>query len=193
MNRQSGQSSSVPSHRLFRSLRIWLRLAASVCLLFALTAVILVVFKDGTESSSIGYVSLFLIALVSSATFVIPGPSIAGVILGGVALNPFFVGLIMGCGSAVGEIPGYMLGMTNDKVFTGIPGSGFVVNWMQRRATMTIFLLAAIPNYLFDIGSLFAGASRMPLKHFLAATLFGKIIRFTAAAVVASWISTAVQ
>ena len=43
---------------------------------------------------------------------------------------------------------------------------------------MVIFKLAAIPNPLFDIGGLVAGALGMPIWRFLLSVWLGKSLRF---------------
>jgi hypothetical protein len=49
----------------------------------------------------LSYGGLMLVALVSGLSFMIPGPSIAGVLVGGATLNPWLVGLCMGVGTAI--------------------------------------------------------------------------------------------
>lgn len=135
---------------------------------------------------SIGYLGLFIIAAISSATFVIPGPSLIGVALGGMALNPLAVGFVMGLGSAIGEIPGFLFGAINETAIKKLPGERLVRNWMSKNRNLTIFLLAAIPNFLYDFGSVLAGVSGMRIHAFLIATGLGKIIRFGSVALLAS-------
>jgi uncharacterized membrane protein YdjX (TVP38/TMEM64 family) len=52
--------------------------------------------------------------------------------------------------------------------------------WMKKNQYWTIFLLALIPNPLFDMAGFIAGASRMPLWKFLACCLMGKILKMLA-------------
>jgi membrane protein DedA with SNARE-associated domain len=53
---------------------------------------------------------------------------------------------------------------------------------MERHGMLAIFLLAAIPNPIFDVGGLIAGVLKMPVWRFLLAAIIGKSIRlgFTA-------------
>jgi membrane protein YqaA with SNARE-associated domain len=92
-------------------------------------------------------------------------------------------------GSSIGELPGYTAGAINSSTLQRIPGAKLVTRWMESRAALTIFLLAAVPNFLYDVGSLLAGASNMPPLQFFMATLVGKIVRFTVAATLASWVA----
>ena len=52
---------------------------------------------------------------------------------------------------------------------------------MRRRGTLAIFLLAAIPNPIFDVGGMIAGALKMAWWKFLLACAAGKILRFAVA------------
>jgi membrane protein DedA with SNARE-associated domain len=48
---------------------------------------------------------------------------------------------------------------------------------MERRGMWTMFILSAIPNPLVDIAGVAAGAVRMPLSHFYASVLPGKVLK----------------
>jgi membrane protein DedA with SNARE-associated domain len=50
---------------------------------------------------------------------------------------------------------------------------------MDRNGTLTMFLLSTIPNPLFDIAGIAAGAVRMPIPHFFGAVLAGKVLKDT--------------
>ena len=48
---------------------------------------------------------------------------------------------------------------------------------MQRYGTWTIFVLALIPNPVFDLGGMAAGTLRFPVPKFLVACTAGKVIK----------------
>jgi len=48
---------------------------------------------------------------------------------------------------------------------------------MQRYGALTIFVLAIIPNPIFDLGGIIAGALRLPLCKFLVSCMAGKVIK----------------
>ena len=52
-----------------------------------------------------------------------------------------------------------------------------LTGWMARRGAVTLFVLAAIPNPVFDVAGILAGALRMPILVFLTATALGKVIK----------------
>ena len=93
----------------------------------------------------------------------------------GAILNPILVGVISGIGGTIGELTGYFLGyggrMAVDQ--TGIYPK--MVQWMKKWGSLTIFILALIPNPLFDIAGAVAGMLRYPLWKFLLLGAAGRI------------------
>ncbi len=69
---------------------------------------------------------------MSGLSFIIPGPSLAGVLVGGATLNPWLVGLCMGAGSAVGEMPGFVaVHLSSDaRVVRKVFGARFMTRWL---------------------------------------------------------------
>ncbi len=49
---------------------------------------------------------------------------------------------------------------------------------MSINGFLTIFILAVIPNPLFDLSGIISGATKYSFKKFFVATLLGKTIRF---------------
>jgi membrane protein YqaA with SNARE-associated domain len=124
-----------------------------------------------------GYIGLFLISLIGNATLIIPAPVFVVACAAGLVYGPIGVGLVAGLGSALGELTGYMAG-AGGKAF--IPqGRRYeqLTRFMQRHGMLTIFLLGAIPNPVFDVGGLVAGALRMKVWKFVLAAWAGKAIR----------------
>ena len=165
-----------------RSLFGMLRLFCSVIALVLVTLYIVLAGLTDTLSESVSYSTLFLLAFLSSATFVVPGPSLLGVGVGGAVLNPWAVGLTMGTASTLGELPAFVLAYWNRDDILRVPGARRISVWMEHRRNIVIFALAATPNPLFDVGSMLAAGAAMPLRTFGIVTLTGKIIRFTGAA-----------
>jgi membrane protein DedA with SNARE-associated domain len=48
---------------------------------------------------------------------------------------------------------------------------------MRRYAWPVLFVLAAVPNPLFEVAGLSAGSSKLSLWHFLPPTVLGKLVR----------------
>ena len=50
---------------------------------------------------------------------------------------------------------------------------------MQKRGFITMFLMSTVPNPLFDVAGLAAGAVRMPMRSFFVSVSGGKVIKNT--------------
>ncbi len=124
-----------------------------------------------------GYIGLFFISIIGNATLFIPAPVFVMACAAGLVYGPIGVGLVAGAGSAIGEMTGYMAG-AGGKAF--IPQGRLyeqLHRFMQRHGMLAIFLLAAIPNPIFDVGGIIAGVLQMKAWKFLLATALGKSIR----------------
>ncbi len=130
-----------------------------------------------------GYVGVFLLQLINSATvvlFPVPGHAVIFAVSG--TLNPMLIGLFGAAGAALGEITAYMAGRG---------GSSLVdeSRWYKRLESMgtrwrgwAIFVFAATP-LPFDFAGVWAGAIRYPLGRFLLIVAAGKLILVTAIAI----------
>jgi len=129
------------------------------------------------ELEKYGYAAVFLVGLVSNATLILPVPGLAiSSVMGGV-FNPWIVGIVGGVGQALGELTGYMAGYSGQTLVDESPTYNHLTRWMQRHGALTIFVLAATPNPIFDVGGIVAGALRFPLWKFLASCTAGKVVK----------------
>ena len=124
-----------------------------------------------------GLLGLFVISLLGNATLIIPAPVFVVACAAGLAFGPIPVGIIAGTGAAIGELTGYMAGYGGEAILPEGQLYQRLQAFMLRRGTLAIFLLAAIPNPIFDVGGLIAGALKMPVWKFLVAGAIGKSIR----------------
>jgi membrane protein YqaA with SNARE-associated domain len=127
-----------------------------------------------------GYPGVFLISLLGNATVIFPAPSLAVVFGMGGVLNPLLVGLVAGVGETLGELTGYLAGYGGRAVIEDWQMYGRLKRWMQRNGSATILTLSAIPNPIFDLAGIAAGALRFPLKWFLLSCWVGKTIKTVA-------------
>jgi membrane protein YqaA with SNARE-associated domain len=129
--------------------------------------------------NTLGYLGIFLLMFISSATILLPVPGLLAVPIAGIFLNPLRVGIAAGIGSALGELSGYFAGcggrLAIEKNKTGIYKT--VKRWMKGNGFITIFIFAAIPNPFFDVAGLAAGTLDYPVWEFLVACLLGKILK----------------
>jgi membrane protein YqaA with SNARE-associated domain len=124
-----------------------------------------------------GYPAVFVISLIGNATIILPTPSMAVVFGLGGALNPVTVGIVAGLGSALGELTGYLAGVGGRAVVEDQALYDRIERWMRKRGMLVIFVLGLVPNPVFDVGGMIAGALKMPLWQFLLAAWAGKSLR----------------
>ena len=139
---------------------------------------------DISNLRSYGYFGVFVINVVGAASILLPSPAAASVLGGGALLDDFlgipawfWVGIVAGFGEAIGEFSGYAAGYGGRVILEERPSYRRIRAWMERRGTLTLFLLSSVPNPVFDIAGLAAGAVQMPMRRFFLAVLSGKIIK----------------
>jgi len=125
-----------------------------------------------------GYLGIFLISILGNATVILPVPVILTAFIGGGIFNPLWVGIIAAMGASIGELTGYLVGyggkvvIKNDKKLVKIEG------WMKKHGLWVLFILSAIPNPLFDLAGIVAGATGVPVYKYLIVVTLGKMIKF---------------
>jgi membrane protein YqaA with SNARE-associated domain len=127
--------------------------------------------------AAVGYPGIVLVSLLSSATIILPAPSLALVFAMGSALPWLPVGLAAGAGEALGELTGYAAGFGGRAVIEDQKLYKRLESWMQQRGGITIFALSIVPNPLFDLAGIAAGTIGYPLWRFLLITWVGKTIK----------------
>jgi uncharacterized membrane protein YdjX (TVP38/TMEM64 family) len=124
--------------------------------------------RDKAEELAVyGYPGIFLIALLTNATVLLPAPGIAVVFAMGAVFNPIGVALAAGAGGALGELSGYLAGFSGQAVIERVDLYEQMTRWMNKNGALTVTILAALPNPFFDIAGMAAGALKMPMLHFL--------------------------
>jgi len=127
--------------------------------------------------SPIGLLVLFGLAAISSATLILPAPGVALTAIAGAAGDPIVVGIVAGLGQAVGELTGYLAGWSGRAFLPDNAAANRVSGWLKRRGLIVIFVLALVPNPLFDVAGIAAGVLRIPVLGYLAAAAGGKVIK----------------
>jgi len=153
----------------------WLRVVQILTVIAILVALgAAVYFRERLqELKQYGYAAVFLVGLVSNATVILPVPGLAVSSVMGSVFNPWVVGIVGGAGQALGELTGYMAGYSGQTWVDGNSTYDRLTQWMQRYGVLTIFVLALIPNPVFDLGGVAAGA----LWKFLVSCTAGKVIK----------------
>ena len=132
---------------------------------------------------TIGYPAVLLLSFFSSASVFVPLPGIAAVCAAAAFLRPALVALLAGVGEGAGEVTGYLAGFGGRGLAQRAgPRYDSVQRWVGRRGGVVLFLLAVVPNPLFDLAGVAAGMLRFPLWRFLLIVLAGKLIKSLAVA-----------
>ena len=129
-----------------------------------------------------GYVGIFLLQLINSATvvlFPVPGHAVIFAVSG--TLNPLLIGLFGGAGAALGELTSYMAGRGGSSMIDGSTWYARLESMGRRWRGWAIFVFAATP-LPFDFAGVWAGAIRYPVLRFLLIVAAGKLILVTAIA-----------
>ncbi|MEK7075719.1 MAG: VTT domain-containing protein, partial [Patescibacteria group bacterium] len=142
--------------------------------------------NDLVKLQGYGILGILLISILGNATVVIPAPVILSAFIGGSVYNPILVGLVVALGATIGELTGFMAGVGGRIVITDHKHFKRIEKWMTKSGFLTIFILAAIPNPLFDLAGMCAGATNYGIKKFLLATFLGKSLKFLTIALLGS-------
>lgn len=124
-----------------------------------------------------GYPGIFGLAFLSYATVLLPAPGVAVIFTMGAVFNPFGVALAAGAGAALGEIFGYLAGFSGQTIIERARIHDQLTRWMKINGALTIFLLSVIPNPLFDIVGVIAGALKVRLLVFLFWCWIGETLK----------------
>jgi membrane protein DedA with SNARE-associated domain len=159
-----------------------------VSLFFVIALVIVVVWQRHAISEfallmakywGLKYLAVFVISMAASATLVIPVPGLALTsLIGAVSASPWdplWVGIASGIGASLGESTGYLLGYSGRMAIPDTKNYERIVGWMSKWGNLTIFILALIPNPLFDLAGIAAGMLKYPLWKFVLIGALGRL------------------
>lgn len=159
----------------WRSHNNLLRFGAFLAVLGIIGAAFLL--NEKLSLDELAYGGLGLTVLLASGGLVLPIPSLAASCAAGASLNPFYVGLVAGSAGTIGELTGYFLGYSGRGVLDRSRLYRRMEGWM-RRGWLLLFLVSLIPNPIFDVVGIAAGALRYPVWRFLAVVWLGKLSKF---------------
>jgi len=113
-----------------------------------------------------GYLGIFLVMLLSSASVFFPLPGMA------------IVGVVGGLGACVGELTGYLFGYGSYEIINSPKYKKTIKKIKETKAVFPlIFTFALLPNPLFDLVGVSAGALKYPVLKFLLAAFLGNAIK----------------
>ncbi len=157
----------------------WKRILAFLFVV-ALSAYIFII-RDQVESLGVyGYPGVFLFALLTSATVILPAPGLILVFSLGGVLDPIWVGAAAGLGATLGELSGYLAGYSGRAVVENTRAYENISRWMaahERASGWMILLVAFLPLPFMDLAGISAGALRMSVWRFQLWCLGGKLAK----------------
>ena len=138
----------------------------------------IVIFREELLAlAGFGYAGLFVVGAIGSATVILPMPGLVLVFAAGASLSPVLSGLAYGTGAALGELTGYLAGFGGSGVVESSAGYARIRDYVKRWGAWVILALSIIPNPVFDIVGIAAGALRIPVWQFIAAAWAGNVIK----------------
>ncbi len=140
--------------------------------------VILFLNRDKVEKlEALGYPGIFVLSLLSNATLILPVPGVLFTSAMGAVFNPCWVALAASSGATIGELSGYLAGFSGQGVIENRKWYDRVTRWMSKYGDVTILVLAFVPNPVFDVAGMVAGALKLPVWRFLAWSFIGKTLK----------------
>lgn len=143
----------------------------------AIAAAVILLNDNIAALGNYGYLGVFIISALSSATIFIPAPGWAVVAAMATILNPIYVGIIAGIGSAIGELTGYMVGEGAIGLAHRKKYEKFLV-WIQKNDMLAILVFSFLPNPFFDIAGIAAGAAKVPAWRYVLFCAIGRSLRY---------------
>lgn len=151
---------------------------AGIVFAIIISALIFIFRNQLRAVGSYGYLGIFLIAVIGNATIILPVPTIVTAFAGGSVFNPVIVGLLSALGATIGELTGYVAGRSGTAIVENQEVYDRFEKWMDRYGLLALFVLAAIPNPLFDVAGIIAGLSKMKVSTYFVVVCAGKIVKF---------------
>ena len=142
------------------------------------------------NTENIGYGGVWIIGFIAAGSIILPIPGPAAVCIAAapdLGLNPLFIGLVSASAEALGEMTGYMAGLSGRSFLERSRYYPKFHSLLVRRGGLILFIGAAIPNPLFDVLGIAAGSIGYPIKRFLAVVFVGKTIKSTGIAYLCFW------
>lgn len=150
---------------------------------------------DEQTMEDLGYLGIFISNFLPHVSVFLPLPGLTAVghaliIWGAEELNPVAVVVIATVANTIAEWTSYLAGATGKSAaeerpvsIPGVAGRWLSRSWalaewfMARNGFMTLLVLSAVPNPVFEVTGIIAGATRMSFLKFNVALLIGHFIR----------------
>lgn len=141
-----------------------------------------------------GYLGVFAVSLVSSASIIVPLPGPLLIAAAALVLNPWLVGIAAGLGSGIGELTGYAAGRAGKAVVqaqgakqsASLRWLAWAEKWAQKRGMFFVVFACAATPLPMDIAGIVAGVAGYDWRRFLVASILGKTVEALAIALAAA-------
>ena len=148
-----------------------------------------------------GYLGAFHISVFGGAIVIAPIPMTPVVFALGTVMKPdfapymgpVFIGMAAGLGETIGGISTYMTGYGGGTTLKNLKEGKLkslydrMTRWVERRGSLTLFILSAVINPFFYPAALAAGALRFGLWRYFFICLLGKMIKGITVAAAGYW------
>ena len=162
---------------LTKERRVMLGRIMALFVVIALSVFVFSIRDQAEELAVYGYPGIFVLSFLAYATVLLPAPGVAVVFTMGSIFDPVGVALAAGTGAALGELSGYLAGFSGQAVVERADMYERLTRWMKKNGSLTIFLLAAIPNPFFDLAGVAAGSLKMPVVRFFIFCWMGEVVK----------------
>jgi membrane protein YqaA with SNARE-associated domain len=125
-----------------------------------------------------GYAGVFAITLIATGALVLPVPYLAVIARVAMELDPVTVAVVAGVAAALGELTGYLIGVSGRELLQGNRWLELTRRWMSRHGFATVAVASFIPNPAFDAVGALAGALGYRAWKFCLACFVGKTAKF---------------
>ncbi|MFC1914894.1 VTT domain-containing protein [Chloroflexota bacterium] len=178
-------------HQGSKELAIFLVAGGIVSTLLMAVAVVYF-WEDVQQLEGYGYLGAFLISILGGATIIVPVPMLAVVFALGGVLLPYWVGIAAGLGETVGALIIYITGHGAGTALYSSNGrlqKAYLrlMGFMERKGSLTLFLLSAVLNPFFYPAALAAGALRFGIGKYFIICFAGKTIKGLTVAYAGYW------
>ena len=142
------------------------------------------------NTENIGYGGVWIIGFIAAGSIILPIPGPAAVCIAAtpdLGLTPLYIGVVSASAEALGEMTGYMAGLSGRSFLERSKYYPKFHSLLVRRGGLFLFIGAVIPNPLFDVLGIAAGSIGYPIKRFLGVVFIGKAIKSTGIAYLCFW------
>jgi membrane protein YqaA with SNARE-associated domain len=137
---------------------------------------------DWEKVGAWGYVGVFIVTFIATASFILPIPYLLIVARAGIYLDPLLLTTVAGLAGALGELTGYVIGVTGRDLIARGKWYDKANHLMVTYGFWCVAFFAFVPNPFFDAIGFAAGVLRYPLWKFVLACFLGKSLKFWFAA-----------